>query len=532
MPLCYISPGGIGNLSLIYLVDHYAMDTDRRELRRGSDLVAVAPQVFDLLHYLVLHRERVVSKDELVHAIWNGRAVSDAALTTRLNVARAAVGDIGKQKRFIQTLPRKGVRFIGQVREAEGSLATRTKRPPAAAGGPSIAVASFANLSSDPEQAYFADGLSEDLTTALSRFRWLAVITSGSRFRHNGRAVDAAEIGFGPGVRYVLQGSVRKTRSRMRITAQLVNAETGANLWADHFDGTLDDVLDLQDRITARVVDAIAPRLERHEFERARRKPAEELSAYDHYLRGASRLRRISQERTDEALASFLRAIELEPGLACAYGLAAWCCVLRKVRGWTKDSAREGLEAVRFARKATLLGGDDATALCTGGYALAFMTREFEDGARFVDRALAIEPNLARGWTLSAWLRVWTGEPDIVLEHIAHAVRLNPLHPHTFSTSGALAYAHFLADHHDIAADCSEKAYRDNPTYMAACVSAASHELAGRPEQARDAMARALGCKPDLCASNLHDFLPFNRAKDAAKLASALRSAGLPGTPK
>jgi TolB-like protein len=518
-----------------YLFEDYALDTDVRELRRGAKVLAVAPQVFDLLQYLLVHREHVVSKEELIHAIWNGRAVSDAALATRLNVARAIIGDTGDQQRLIKTLPRKGFRFAGEVKATERPRGTfgggmeAQLTTAAISGRPTIAILPFVNLSSDPEQEHIADGIAEDLTTALSRFPWLIVIARSSRLKNNDRSFDIKKIGLDLGVRYLLQGSVRKTGSRMRIAGQLIDTETGAYIWADQFDGPREDVFEFQDRVTSEVINAIAPRLERQEFERAKRKPPGKLNGYDHYLRGTSRLRRISQDATDEALGLFLKAVELDPGLACAYGMAAWCHVLRKVRGWAKDSEREINEATRFARKATLLGADDPTALSTGGYALAFTTREFEDAARFMDRALAIDPNLVRGWKLSAWLRVWTGEPDLVLEHIAHAVRLNPLHPHGFPTSGASAYAHFLANRYDMATACAERAFRDNPTYMVASVSTASHALAGRPEQARMAMARALECNPNLCTSKLNDFFPFSRLEDAAKFAGALHLAGLPG---
>jgi len=521
---------------LRYLFEDYALDTDRRELYRGADVLPVAPQVFDLLEYLVRHRERVVSKDDLILAIWNGRVVSDAALTTRLNVARGAIGDSGEQQRLIKTLPRKGIRFVGQVRESQRPVTAKAddiagEKPTALTlpDKPSIAVLPFANLSSDPEQEYFADGIVEDITEALSRFPWLFVIARNSSFTYKGRVVDVKSVGCDLGVRYVLEGSVRKTGSRIRITGQLINAENGANLWADHFDGALEEVFDLQDRVTASVVSAIAPKLEREEFKRVKRKSPESLSAYDHYLRGMARARRMTSEAQGQALQHFLKAIELEPSLASAYGMAAWCYVMRKVRGWMTDPTRESSEATRLARKATHLGSDDPLALCMGGYALAFITHEFDDAAAFIDRGLAINPNLARGWRLSAWLRVWTGEPDLVLEHVARAMRLSPLDPQTHADDGAKAYAHFLAGRYDMATCCAEKATRANPTYLVAiCVLAASNALAGRLEPARIAMSRALECNPELRSSNLGDLAPFRRSDDRARFAKGLHDAGLP----
>jgi TolB-like protein len=522
---------------LRYLFEDYAFDTDRRELHRGADVVTIAPQVFDLLDYLIRNRERVVSKDDLIDAIWNGRIVSDGALTTRLNAARSAIGDSGEEQRLIKTLPRKGFRFVGTVREAQGPAAAAVADSPAEPAKPaltlpnkpSIAVLPFANLSSDPEQEYFADGVVEDITMALSLFRWLFVIARNSSFTYKGRAVDVKQVGRELGVRYVLEGSVRKAGNRIRISGQLIDAETGAHLWAGRFDGALEDMFDLQDHVTSSVVGAIAPKLQREEIKRARRKPTENLDAYDYYLRGLASARRWTRDANAEALQLFCKAIELDPGLACAYGMAAWCCVRRKAHGWMNERVQENAEGVRMARKAVHLGGDDPVALCMGGYALAFVAHEFDDAAAFMDRGLAVNPNTAQAWTLSAWLRIWRGEPDLALDHVAHAMRLSPLDPNMFGMHGGMAYAHFLAGRYDMASSCAEKSMRDNPTFLLAiCASAASNALTGRLEPAQRAMSRALECDPNLHASNLRDLAPFRRAEDLATFAKGLRKAGLP----
>jgi TolB-like protein len=320
---------------LRYLFEEYEFDTNRRELHRGADVVAIAPQVFDLLDYLIRNRGRVVSKDDLFNAIWNGRTVSDGALTTRLNVARSAIGDSGDEQRLIKTLPRKGFRFVGTVREAQGPTCAEVAYHPVEQpkptltlpSKPSIAVLPFANLSSDQEQEYFADGVVEDITMALSRFGWLFVIARNSSFTYKGRAVDVKQVGRELGVRYVLEGSVRKAGNRIRIAGQLIDAETGTHLWADHFDGAFKDMFDLQDQVTASVVGAIEPKMQRAEIERARRKPTENLNAYDFYLRGLSKVRRWTKDANREALDLFCKAIDLDPGLASAYGMAAWCYV-------------------------------------------------------------------------------------------------------------------------------------------------------------------------------------------------------------
>jgi TolB-like protein len=247
---------------LRYLFEQYAFDTDRRELHRGADVISVAPLVFDLIDYLIRNRDRVISKDELIKMIWNGRIVSDAALTTRLNAARSAIGDSGEEQRLIKTLPRKGFRFVGTIREAQrpASVAvtdTPTQQPKPTLplpDKPSIAILPFINMSGDPEQDYFADGMVDDIITALSRFKALFVIARNSSFTYKGRAVDVKQVGRELGVRYMLEGSVRKAANRVRITGQLVDTSTGAHLWADRFEGEIEDIFDLQDRVTQQVV--------------------------------------------------------------------------------------------------------------------------------------------------------------------------------------------------------------------------------------------------------------------------------------
>jgi tetratricopeptide (TPR) repeat protein len=276
-------------------------------------------------------------------------------------------------------------------------------------------------------------------------------------------------------------------------------------------------------------VGAIAPKLQREEIKRARRKPTENLDAYDYYLRGLAKAHRWTKDADREALQLFCKAIVLDPRLASAYGMAAWCYVRRKAHGWMIDRAQESAEATRLARNAVHLGSDDPVALCMGGYALAFVAHEFDDAAVFMDRGLAANPNLAQAWSLSAWLRVWRGEPDLALEHAAHAIRLSPLDPSMSGMHAAAAYAHFLEGRYDVASSWAEKSMSDNPAFLLAiCMSAAGNALAGRLEQAQRGMARALECQPDLQTSNLRDLTAFRRAEDLATFAKGLRKAGLP----
>jgi TolB-like protein/class 3 adenylate cyclase len=394
---------------------------------------------------------------------------------------------------------------------------------------PSVAVLPFQNMSGDPEQEYFAYGIVEEIITALSRFRHLFVIARNSTFTYKGRAVDVKQVGRELGVRYVLEGGVRKAGDRVRITAQLVDALTGAHLWADRFDGALDDIFGLQDRVTASVVGAIAPKLEQVEINRATRKPTESLDAYDYYLRGIAIFDQYTREATDEALQLFYRAIELDPGFASAHGLAAWCYLRRKNYGWMTEPLQELAEAERVARRAVELGKDDAVALCSGGYVLARLGHSLHASAALIDRALNLNSNLARGWFLSGWVRNYLGEPEVAIEHFTRAIRLNPLDPLIFGMQTGIAAAHFLARRYDESSSWAERAILEHSNYLPALrMAAASHALAGRLEAAQQAMARMRQADPNLRISTLTELLPFRGPEDCARYEEGLRKAGLP----
>jgi TolB-like protein len=527
---------GHGNRHLLYLFEDYTLDTDRRELRRGCVLVALTPQVFDLLEYLIRNRERVLSKDDLIASVWDGRIVSESALNTRINAARSAIDDTGAEQRLIRTLPRKGVRFVGAVREEQmpGAMITAGAVPETPTSAlslpdrPSIAVLPFTNLSGDPEQDYFADGMVEEIITALSRLRWLFVIARNSSFTYKGRPVDVRQVGRELGVRYVMEGSVRKSANRVRITGQLIDASTGAHIWADRFDGAMENIFDLQDQITARVVGAIAPKVEHAEIERARRKPTANLDAYDYYLQGMAKVYQATRPANDEALRFFYKALELDTNFASAYGMAAWCYAWRKRNGWMADLAKEIAETARLALQAVEWGKDDAVALTMGGFALAFAVGEVEDGAAFIDRALILNPNLAAGWLLSGWVNLYLGKPEVTIERATHAIRLSPLDPFTFLAYSVIAGAHMHAGRYDEAASCAENGLRQQPNAGSARAAAASYALAGRLDEAHKAMARLRQIDPTFRVSDLKHMLPFRRPEDLARYEEGLRKAGLP----
>ncbi len=394
---------------------------------------------------------------------------------------------------------------------------------------PSIAVLPFQNMSGDVEQEYFADGIVEDVITALSRMSWLFVIARNSSFTYKGKAVDVKQVGRELGVRYVLEGSVRKAGNKVRITGQLIDASRGVHLWANRFDGDLEDIFDLQDEVTIGVIGAIAPKLEKAEIERAKRKPTESLIAYDYYLRGMANIYQGTKEANLQALQNFERAIDMDQNFALPYGMCAYCYVWQKANGWLLDEERATAETQRLARKAGVLGADDAVALCHAGFALAVVVGELDDGIALVDRALVLNPNLATAWRFSGAIRVFLGEPDFAIEHLERAARLSPLDPLVYIVFTMIASAHLIAGRYEEALGWAQKALGLNPNYVVALlVTAMSAALAGREEQMQKTVGRLRELEPTLRVSNYKNVWPLRRAEDRVTFEKGLRLAGLP----
>jgi tetratricopeptide (TPR) repeat protein len=322
---------------------------------------------------------------------------------------------------------------------------------------------------------------------------------------------------------------VRKAANRVRITGQLVDALTGAHLWADRFDGALGDIFELQDNVTASVVGAIAPKLQEAEIERANRKPTESLDAYDYFLRGMARMHQFSRDANAEALRLFYQAINLDHDFASAYGMAAWCYVQRRDSGWVTNRRQEIAETARLARWAAELGRNDAVALGTGGIALTFVVGELDEGATMIERALELNPNLATTWLFSGWQRISLGEPDVAIEHLARAIRLSPFDPFTFIAHDGLAHAHFFAGRYGDALSWGQKAVQGRPNWRAGMrIVAAAAALGGRLKEAQQAMVRVRENDPTWRLSHVRKIRSFRRPEDLAKLEEGLRKAGLP----
>ena len=396
---------------------------------------------------------------------------------------------------------------------------------------PSIAVLPFQSMSGDPEQEYFADGMVEDIITALSQFKALFVIARNSTFTYKGRAVEVKQVGRELGVRYVLEGSVRRAANRVRITGQLVDATTGAHLWADRFDGGLGDIFDLQDQVTERVVGALAPAVETAEIERAKYKPTESLDAYAIYLRGLAKFYQYgNQLATTEALRLFNSAIKLDPDFSLAYSHASHCYAHAKTNGWFSGTASEIAEASRLAQRALEHGKDDASVLSGSGWALAFVVRDLGVGTGLVGRALTLNSNFAEAWRCSGWMQIWLGDPKLAIEHFARAMRLSPLGRWLVDIQSGIAHANYFLGRYDEAASWAAIASQGDPDFQAGVrIRAASNAIAGQAKDAHEAVLRLQRLNPMLRVSNLNHVLgPYRRAEDLMRYEEGLRKAGLP----
>jgi adenylate cyclase len=401
---------------------------------------------------------------------------------------------------------------------------------------PFIAVLPFQNLSDDNKQQHLADGIVEEIITGLARIRWLSVIARNSTLAYGGRTVDVRQIGRELGARYVLEGSVRTEGNRVRVTGQLIDAATGAHLWADRFEGEVANLFDLQDEVTESVVGAIAPELQQAEIERARRKRTESLDAYDFFLRGmagkvadlAGGLEQPTSEGTSEALRLFYAAIELDPDFASAQGMAALCYAQRKAFGWTSDPSREAAEAARLARGAIRAGKDDAVALATGGFVLAFVVHELETGVAAIERALLLNPNFAAAWLFLGWTKVWRCQSDVAIEHLERAIRLSPLGRGIAGMQAAVATAHFFAGRYDEASKWAERLLQEYPaSHPGLRIAVASNAAAGRTEEAKKAATRLLQVDPAFRVSKLKNSLGPYPPEAVSKYEEAMREAGL-----
>ncbi len=512
---------------------NYRLDIERRELRRGDELVDIEPKVFDLLAFLVQQRDRVVSKADLLQAVWGGRIVSESALTTRINAVRRALGDDGAAQRLVRTFTRKGVRFIGEVTEMpDRASLVRNDAPgpaPAPGGKPSIAVLPFANLSGDPGQDYFADGMVEEITTAIGRAPWLFVSARNSGSAYRGKAVDAKQAARELGVRYVLEGSVRKAGNRVRITGELIDTASGAHIWGDRFDGSLDDIFEIQDRVASGVVGAIEPRLRLAEIERAGGKPTDSLDAYDFYLRAQAQV----NKRTRESLAESIRlahlALDLDPAYGPAMSRIALSRGMQHLRDWIPPSGPEVEEGISMARRAIAAAGDDPWVLDFSGLALAILAGDNGAALSALDRAIVLNPNFALAFGHRALVLAYLNRPDEAVLAAHQAMRLSPRDTGMFSFCQALALAHFAAERYEAGLPWAEEALRENCGMPALRLKLSLCGHLGRHDEARACLSRVREAHYEPTIAGILRGLQKGLAPEiAARLAEGLRKAGLP----
>jgi TolB-like protein/Flp pilus assembly protein TadD len=530
---------------LRYLFEDCALDTDRRELRRGTALVAVEPQVFDLLVHLIRHRDRVVSKDDLLASVWHGRIVSESALFNRINAARRAIGDAGDRQRLIKTLPRKGIRFVGEVREDVASAVAATDPGPAtprsrtvdtSAHGedphlplpdrPSIAVLPFANMSGDPEQEYFADGISEDLITGLARIRWLFVIARNSSFVYKDRAVDVKQVSRELGVRYVLEGSVRRAGKQLRISAQLIDATTGGHHWAERYDRKLGDIFAVQDEITRSVAAAIEPRLLAAEGVRALSRSSADLGAWELVARAQTHFWRLTRADYETAIEALNRAVEAYPDYAPARSLLGFCLVFAAHMGWVERD-RGLLPGREHALRAIALDDRDPWGHIALGY-WALMERRTEESLAAFARAVNLNPNSAAAHSHLSRGFAFAGRDREAVEHGQDAIRLSPLDPEMALFLGAIAVAHYAAGRFAEAAQYTTEALRLRPGFQGAQrLRCASLAQAGRVDEARSFLATLRRDQPQLSIDWIRANVPYQTPQLMERLLEGMRKAGL-----
>jgi TolB-like protein/cytochrome c-type biogenesis protein CcmH/NrfG len=527
---------------MIYQFSNFSLDVDRQELRRGMNLIDVEPQVLDLLQYLIRNRGRVVSKDDLITSVWKGRVVSDSTLSSRISSARRAIGDNGDNQQIIKTIARKGIRFVGEVLENQNavlaSAASRQEgeREPSIQASheeatlrlpdkPSIAVMPFTNMSGDPEQEYFSDGVTEDIITALSRLRWFFVIARNSTFVYKGQSVDLRQVGHHLGVRYILEGSVRKNGQQVRITGQLTDAVAANHIWAERYDRELNDIFSLQDEITASVTAAIEPKLLAAEGRRVETRPINDLDAWGLVARALSHFWKLSPAQSETAIAILRQAVDRHPDYAPAHSLLAFALLVAAHMGWLSTGNHREL-AERLAQRALELDEHDPWAHMALGN-LAFTARKTDEAVHRFRTAIELNPNFAAAHGYTGWVLAHDGQSDEAISHLQQAIRMSPRDPFNVFFMAGMAAAHYVAGRYAEAVKWAQQALQLRPGHLGArrklCASLAQ---AGRVEEAKSAMSQLREMQPNLSIGWIEQSVPYTSGPMKHFL-EGLRKAGL-----
>jgi TolB-like protein len=517
----------------------YTLDVDRRELICGSSPVDVEPQVFDLLHYLVQNCNRVVSKDDLIAAVWRGRTVSDSTIASRINAARRALGDSGQAQGLIRTVARKGLRFVGDVRtDAEDGEPAPAAGPPQNGAReparralppldrPAIAVLPFVNMSGEPEQDYFSDGISEDIITALSRLRWFFVIARNSSFSFKGKSVDLKEIAEELGVGYIVEGSVRKSGDRVRITAQLSDVATARQVWGERYDRRLADVFAVQDEITDAIVAAIEPQLYAAEHFRAARKPPECLAVWDLVMRALSHFWRVTREDNVAAQALLEKAIAIKPDCAQALAVLAVSHTFGTHMGW-EDRAVAVPVAERAALAAIRADSDDPWANLAIAAVNVYLGR-VDDALAAYETALRLNPNFSLAQGYYGLMLSYVGRWKEGAEAARRALRLSPRDPFSAIYSGVIGYAEFVGRNYDEAMRVAREGIRQRADFVGAYrVLTAAAAMKGELDVARAALQELRRAQPNISLAWIASLIPYAQESEREHYLEAFRRAGL-----
>jgi len=544
-----------------YRFSDFEVDLSQQELRREGTPVHIEPQVFDLIVHLVRNHERVVSKDELIDIVWNGRIISEAAFSSRINGARRVLGDNGTDQLFIRTLHRRGFRFVAQVQAIGGSDAEAIRLAPdqratidvpkqallstdvshlddvvseavkAEANARSfIAVLPFTNMSNDPENEYFSYGLTEDIIRLLARNRWLSVISRHSTIGFQGRVVDARDVGAQLGVSYVMSGSVRKSRDVVRITAELTRAADGMQLWSDKYELQLENIFDIQEEMAKQIAATIEPELSKVEQQLAARKAPDSLDAWDCYQRGLWNLWRFTTPGFDLAEEYFQRAIAADPGFARGHGALAYVNIQRALYDDPKIRPGRLETALRQSRLAVTLDELDCFCHCALGRALC-LTRQNDEALAAIDTSLELNPSFAQGYFAQGFNLLWCGREIEAEALLDRATMLSPRDSHLWSFHHVRSWTHFSLEEYDIAVEFARRATRQpNATYRAYATLAASLGHLGDKAQAHAAAVDLLQRKPDYTIATARQELFFcNDQGFVERFAEGLAVAGVTG---
>ncbi|HVP33731.1 MAG TPA: winged helix-turn-helix domain-containing protein [Steroidobacteraceae bacterium] len=514
------------------------LDTDRRELRRGSEAVAIEPQVFDLLVYLVENRDRVVSKDDLIASVWAGRIVSDSTLTTRINAVRRAVGDTGDEQRLIRTFARKGLRFVADVQtpsEGEGARSpgrseeearVRARFAQPLPDRPAIAVLPFTNMTGDPGQEYFSDGISEDIITALSKLRWFFVIARNSSFIYKGKSVHMKQVAEELGVGYVVEGSVRRSGDSVRITAQLNDVTTGSHLWAERYDRKLADVFAVQDEITEAIVGAIEPRLYAAENFRASRKLPDSLDAWDLLMRALSHFWRLTRPDNVVAQALLEKAVAIDPDYGRALGVLATSHSFGGHMGW-EDIATISPIAERAARAAIVADSEDPWAHLALG-SVHLYARRFDESLAAFETALRLNPSFSLAQGYYGLVLSYCGRWQEGAAAAERALRLSPRDPFSAAFYGIAAYAQYVGRNYEEAMRLARLGIQRADFFVGAHrVLTAAAAMAGQSETAEAALRELRRVQPNITLEWIAGQIPTRYDAEREHYLEGFRRAGL-----